>query len=191
MRLITRDDPDAVVHASKVASEFRAKFKKDIVLDIIGYRRHGHNEIDNPMHTQPLMYQRIAKVKPILDLYGDRLIEEGVMTKTQCEAAIAEYEDICDKGYTDSKNIDKLSYSHWLDSPRKGFFEDDEGTIRKSFPSTGISESEMEDIGRKVSTTPDNFTLHGGLKRVLKTRHSLPRLGWWRLCGRCLPFQNL
>merc|ERR1712088_207426 len=111
---VNADDPDAVVHASKVASEFRAKFKKDIVLDIIGYRRHGHNEIDNPMHTQPLMYQRIAKVKPILDLYGDRLIEEGVMTKTQCEAA-----------------------------------------IRKSFPSTGISESEMEDIGRKVSTTPD------------------------------------
>lgn len=167
---VNSDDPDAVIIAAKVCSEFRQKFKKDIVLDIVGYRRHGHNEIDNPMFTQPLMYQSIAKLEPILELYGDRLIKEGILTKQQTESAIAEYENICENGFIASKTHQKISYHHWLDSPWKGFFEDDLGTARKEFPSTGISESRLVHLGNEVSTTPDGFTVHGGLKRVLKGR---------------------
>merc|ERR1711887_63757 len=65
---------------SKVAAEFRQRFKKDVVIDVVGYRRYGHNEIDNPMFTQPLMYQKIASHPAILQKYGEVLVNEGVMT---------------------------------------------------------------------------------------------------------------
>lgn len=72
---VNADDPDAVVAVSRIAAEFRQRFKKDIVIDIIGYRRHGHNEIDEPMFTQPLMYQRIKKITPVMNLYAERFLQ--------------------------------------------------------------------------------------------------------------------
>ena len=77
---VNGDDPEAVVHAAKVATEFRQTFHKDVVLDIICYRRFGHNEGDEPMFTNPLMYNRIKKQKTTLALYEERLVAEGLVS---------------------------------------------------------------------------------------------------------------
>merc|ERR1712178_656450 len=170
---VNADDADAVMIASKVAAEFRQRFKKDVVLDIVGYRRHGHNEIDNPMFPQPLMYQKINEHPTVLAAYTKQLIDEGVLTTAKAQAAEAEYEAICEEGYRESKNSKQLCWSHWLDSPWKGFFEDDEGTIRDYFPATGVSKNSLQLVGQKISEQPKGFALHGGLKRILKARSQL------------------
>ena len=170
---VNADDPDAVATVSRIAGEFRQTFKEDIVINIVGYRRHGHNEIDNPMFTQPAMYQIIAKHKPILQIYGEQLEKEGIMSQQEQEFAIAGYEELLEAGLKESKNIQTLSYNFWLDSPWKHFFQDDFGTIRNQFPPTGITEERILDIGRKVSKVPEGFNLHSGLNRIFKGREKM------------------
>jgi 2-oxoglutarate dehydrogenase E1 component len=125
------------------------------------------------MFTQPLMYQRIAKHKNTLEKYGDKLKNDGTMSLEEQQASIAEYESICEESYQRAKDSKKLDWSHWLDSPWKGFFEDDEGTIRREFPHTGISETSLQNIGNKISEFPKEFKIHGGLKRILKARQEM------------------
>lgn len=72
------DNPEAVMHVCRVAAEWRKTFKKDVIIDLVCYRRHGHNELDQPMFTQPLMYQRIKSTKPVLEIYKKKIIAEGV-----------------------------------------------------------------------------------------------------------------
>ncbi len=78
---VNADDPEAVVHVANIAADYRARFHKDVVVDLVGYRKHGHNEIDEPMFTQPIMYGIIKKHKNVLDLYSEKLISDGVVTK--------------------------------------------------------------------------------------------------------------
>lgn len=75
---VNADDPEAVMHVCNVAAEWRATFHKDVVIDLVCYRRNGHNEIDEPMFTQPLMYRKIKQTKPIIDKYAEKLISEGI-----------------------------------------------------------------------------------------------------------------
>ncbi|KAG0721820.1 OGDH-like, mitochondrial [Chionoecetes opilio] len=82
---VNADDPEAVMHVCNVAADWRHHFHKDVVIDLVCYRRNGHNEIDEPMFTQPLMYNRIRKLKPCIDLYSDKLITEGVVTKEEAK----------------------------------------------------------------------------------------------------------
>lgn len=77
---VNADDPEAVVHVSRVAAEWRATFGSDVVIDLVGYRRYGHNETDEPMFTQPLMYKRIRQMPTVLEKYSNQLLSEGVIT---------------------------------------------------------------------------------------------------------------
>ena len=81
------DDPEAVMHVCKVAAEWRREFQKDVVIDIVGYRRNGHNETDQPMFTQPLMYQIISKHLPVLKKYGMDLMEKNIIKKEEMEVS--------------------------------------------------------------------------------------------------------
>ena len=80
---VNSDDPEAVMHVCKVAAEWRATFHKDVVIDIVSYRRNGHNEIDEPMFTQPLMYRKIKNTSPVLDIYAKSLIDDNVVTSEE------------------------------------------------------------------------------------------------------------
>lgn len=80
---VNSDDPEAVMHVCKVAAEWRATFHKDVVIDIVSYRRNGHNEIDEPMFTQPLMYRKIRNTPPVLDKYAKTLTDDGVVTSEE------------------------------------------------------------------------------------------------------------
>ncbi|XP_030213982.1 oxoglutarate (alpha-ketoglutarate) dehydrogenase a (lipoamide) isoform X3 [Gadus morhua] len=171
---VNADDAEAVMYVCKVAAEWRATFHKDVVVDLVCYRRMGHNEMDEPMFTQPLMYKQIKKQKGVLLKYAEKLIAEGVVTRQEYEEEIAKYDKICEEAYTRSKDEKILHIKHWLDSPWPGFFTLDGQPKSMTCPSTGLSEEDLNHIGQVASSVPvDDFTIHGGLSRILKGRGTM------------------
>ncbi|XP_045446237.1 2-oxoglutarate dehydrogenase, mitochondrial [Melitaea cinxia] len=167
---VNGDNPEAVMHVCNVAAEWRATFHKDVVIDIVSYRRNGHNEVDEPMFTQPLMYQKIRKTKPVLEIYADRLIAEGVVTAEEVKDVKDKYEKICEDAYNQAKQETHIKYKDWLDSPWSGFFE---GKDPLKMSPTGVVEETLVHIGKRFSSPPPNaaeFEIHKGLLRILKAR---------------------
>ncbi|XP_011498666.1 PREDICTED: 2-oxoglutarate dehydrogenase, mitochondrial isoform X3 [Ceratosolen solmsi marchali] len=167
---VNSDDPEAVMHVCKVAAEWRSTFHKDVVIDLVSYRRNGHNEIDEPMFTQPLMYRKIKNTPPAIDLYAKKLVDEGVVTQEEVKKVHEKYEKICEEAYTNAKQETHIKYKDWLDSPWSGFFEGKDPL--KSSP-TGIKEDTLVHIGKKFSSPPPNaaeFVIHKGIERILKAR---------------------
>ncbi|CAK1553529.1 unnamed protein product [Leptosia nina] len=167
---VNSDNPEAVMHVCNVAAEWRATFHKDVVIDIVSYRRNGHNEVDEPMFTQPLMYQKIRKTKPVLEIYADRLIKEGVVTAEEVKDVKDKYEKICEDAYNQAKQETHIKYKDWLDSPWSGFFE---GKDPLKMSPTGVVEETLVHIGKRFSSPPPNaaeFEIHKGLLRILKAR---------------------
>uniref|UniRef100_A0A8B9KTH1 2-oxoglutarate dehydrogenase complex component E1 n=1 Tax=Astyanax mexicanus TaxID=7994 RepID=A0A8B9KTH1_ASTMX len=159
---VNADDPEAVMYVCNVAAEWRATFHKDVVVDLVSYRRNGHNEMDEPMFTQPLMYKQIKKQKPVLQKYAEKLIAEGVVTRQEYEEEIAKYDKICEEAHARSKDEKILHIKHWLDSPWPGFFTLDGQPKSMSCPSTGLTEEELAHIGQVASSVPvEDFTIHG------------------------------
>lgn len=116
---VNADDPEAVMHVCNVAAEWRATFHKDVVIDLVSYRRNGHNEIDEPMFTQPLMYQKIRKHKNCLEIYSDRLVKEGIVSKEDVESVRDKYEKICEEAFLLAKketHIKVISIASMTDS---------------------------------------------------------------------------
>uniref|UniRef100_A0A671M8K1 2-oxoglutarate dehydrogenase complex component E1 n=1 Tax=Sinocyclocheilus anshuiensis TaxID=1608454 RepID=A0A671M8K1_9TELE len=168
---VNADDPEAVMYVCTVAAEWRATFHKDVVVDLVCYRRNGHNEMDEPMFTQPLMYKQIKKQKGVLQKYAEKLIAEGAVSRQEYEEEISKYDKICEEAHARSKDEKILHIKHWLDSPWPGFFTLDGQPKSMSCPSTGLPEEELTHIGQVASSVPvEDFTIHGGLIRILKGR---------------------
>jgi len=170
---VNGDDPEAVVHVCKVAAEWRSTWGKDVVIDIVSYRRNGHNEIDEPMFTQPLMYKKIRNQRNVMDKYTEKLLNEGVVSKQEYEEETAKYDKICEEAYLAAKKEPVMRNSLWLDSPWPDFFSNKD-PMKK--PATGVSEDDLQHISEIFSNSevPDpEFTLHGGLKRTLKIRREM------------------
>ncbi|KAL9905480.1 2-oxoglutarate dehydrogenase-like, mitochondrial isoform 3-T5 [Glossina fuscipes fuscipes] len=189
---VNADDPEAVIHVCKVAAEWRSAFHKDVVIDLVGYRRNGHNEIDEPMFTQPLMYQKIRKHKNCLDLYADKLIAEGTCTSEEIKSVAEKYEKICDEAMELAKKETHIKYKDWLDSPWSGFFE---GKDPLKVSPTGVKEETLIHIGNRFSAPPPNaaeFVIHKGLTRVLAARKAMvdERVADWAL-GEAMAFGSL
>ncbi|XP_036338441.1 2-oxoglutarate dehydrogenase-like, mitochondrial isoform X1 [Rhagoletis pomonella] len=170
---VNADDPEAVVHVSRVAAEWRATFHKDVVIDLVSYRRNGHNEVDEPMFTQPLMYQKIRKHKTCLELYANKLIAEGTVTPEEVKAVADKYDKICEESLELAKQETHIKYKDWLDSPWSGFFE---GKDPLKVSPTGVKEETLIHIGNRFSAPPPNaaeFVIHKGLLRVLAARKNM------------------
>uniref|UniRef100_A0A6I8QQ79 2-oxoglutarate dehydrogenase complex component E1 n=1 Tax=Xenopus tropicalis TaxID=8364 RepID=A0A6I8QQ79_XENTR len=168
---VNADDPEAVMYVCNVAAEWRSTFHKDVVVDLVCYRRNGHNEMDEPMFTQPLMYKQIRKQKTVLQKYAETLISQGVVNQPEYEEEISKYDKICEEAFARSKDEKILHIKHWLDSPWPGFFTLDGQPRSMSCPSTGLSEEVLTHIGTVASSVPvEDFTIHGGLSRILKGR---------------------
>ncbi|XP_078522893.1 2-oxoglutarate dehydrogenase complex component E1 isoform X1 [Lissotriton helveticus] len=168
---VNADDPEAVVYVCNVAAEWRNTFHKDVVVDLVCYRRMGHNEMDEPMFTQPLMYKQIKKQKTVLLKYAETLVSQGVVNQLEYEEEIAKYDKICEEAHNRSKDEKILHIKHWLDSPWPGFFTLDGQPRSMTCPSTGLPEEDLTHIGNVGSSVPvEDFTIHGGLSRILKTR---------------------
>ncbi len=165
---VNGDDPEAVVFAAKVAIEFRQKFHKPVVIDMFCYRRHGHNEGDEPMFTQPVMYKKIASHPGTVEIYSKRLIAEGVMTEGEVEKAKADWRARLDAELEAGSGY-KPNKADWLDGKWAGFKSaDQEEDPRRGV--TGVDIAELKDIGRKITKVPDGFRIHRTVQRFLENR---------------------
>ena len=165
---VNGDDPEAVVFAAKVAIEFRQKFHKPVVIDMFCYRRHGHNEGDEPAFTQPVMYKKIATHPTTLEIYAKRLVAEGILSEGEVEKAKAGWRARLD-AELDAGSGYKPNKADWLDGKWAGFKSaDQEEDPRRGI--TGVDVAELKDIGRKITRVPDGFRVHRTVQRFLENR---------------------
>jgi 2-oxoglutarate dehydrogenase E1 component len=165
---VNGDDPEAVVFAAKVAIEFRQKFHKPVVIDMFCYRRHGHNEGDEPMFTQPVMYKKIASHPGTVEIYSKRLVADGVMTAGEVEKAKADWRARLDAELEAGAGY-KPNKADWLDGKWAGFkHADAEEDPRRGV--TGVDVAVLRDISRKITKVPDGFRVHRTVQRFLENR---------------------
>jgi 2-oxoglutarate dehydrogenase E1 component len=165
---VNGDDPEAVVYAAKVATEFRQKFQKPVVIDMFCYRRHGHNEGDEPSFTQPLMYKAIAAHPTTLEIYGKKLIGEGLITSAEVEKMKADWRHRLDEELDAAQGY-RANKADWLDGRWSGYKTGgDADDPRRG--KTGVDIGELKEIGQKITTLPAGFHLHRTLNRFFENR---------------------
>ena len=170
---VNGDDPEAVVHAAKVATEFRQKFAKDVVLDIFCYRRFGHNEGDEPMFTQPLMYKTIKNHKTTLEIYSERLIKDGLVPHTEIEASKKNFQNILNDEFEAGKNF-QPNKADWLDGRWSHLNQNNENYQRGT---TAISLAQFKKISKALTDVPKGFELHKTVKRQLASKKEILKEG--------------
>ncbi|CCH42044.1 2-oxoglutarate dehydrogenase E1 component [Wickerhamomyces ciferrii] len=167
---VNADDVEGITFIFTLAAEWRATFHTDVIIDVVGYRKYGHNETDQPSFTQPLMYQKISEKKSVIDLYTKKLIDEGSFTKDD----IAEHKqwvwNILEESFTKSKEY-KPTSREWLTTPWEGFKSPKElaNEILPHLP-TAVKEETLKHIGKTISSWPEAFEVHRNLKRILGQR---------------------
>jgi 2-oxoglutarate dehydrogenase E1 component len=165
---VNGDDPEAVVFAAKIATEFRQKFQKPVVIDMFCYRRHGHNEGDEPQFTQPLMYKAIAAHPSTLEIYGNKLIGEGVVTTGEVEKMKADWRARLDVELEAAQSY-RANKADWLDGRWAGFQRAGEADDPRR-GHTGVDIAKLKEIGEKITTLPPGFHLHRTLNRFFDSR---------------------
>ena len=170
---VNGDDPEAVVHAAKVATEFRQKFQKDVVIDIICYRRFGHNEGDEPMFTNPIMYKKIKKQKTTLTLYTDLLVRDGLIPEGEIEDLKTGFQSFLNDEFDAGKNY-KPNKADWLDG-RWAHLDRNKDDYQRG--QTAISEDTFDKVGAALSKLPDDFPVHKTISRLLDNKNKMFRDG--------------
>ena len=160
---VNGDDPEAVVYAAKVATEYRQKFGADVVIDMFCYRRFGHNEGDEPSFTQPLMYKQIRGHKTTREIYAARLEAEGVIPASWEENERAAFKDFLTSEF-DAANGFKPNKADWLDGQWSGFVPPVDDDRRGD---TAVDLETLKRIGKTITSHPSDFTVHKTLARVL------------------------
>lgn len=163
---VNGDDPEAVVHAARVATEFRQKFRKDVVLDIFCYRRFGHNEGDEPMFTNPIMYKNIKKHKTTLQLYTDRLVKDGLIPEGEIEDMKAAFQAHLNEEFEIGKEF-KPNKADWLDGRWSHLDKQDEDYQRGQ---TSIKPETLAEVGTALSRLPEGFPAHKTVARILDAK---------------------
>ncbi|TCL08530.1 2-oxoglutarate dehydrogenase E1 component [Shimia isoporae] len=163
---VNGDDPEAVVHAAKVATEFRQKFQKDVVIDMFCYRRFGHNEGDEPMFTNPVMYKNIKKHKTTLTLYTERLVKDGLIPEGEIEDMKASFQAHLNEEFEAGKEF-KPNKADWLDGRWSHLDKRGEDYERGQ---TSIKDDTLVEIGKALSSVPEGFPLHKTVGRLLDAR---------------------
>ena len=162
---VNGDDPEAVVHCAKIATEYRQKFNRDVVIDIVCYRRFGHNEGDEPSFTQPIMYKKIKSHPTTLSLYGKKLSQEELTTEADLQKEKINFKNFLEKEFTSSKNY--KSELKWFDGAwsrfKPGLGKDKKGA-------SGVDKKLLTEIGKRISKIPENFTIHKTLKKIFDLR---------------------
>ncbi len=166
---VNGDDPEAVTFATKVATEFRQKFKRDVVIDMWCYRRFGHNESDEPSFTQPLMYAAIAKHPPVSELYAARLEREAVIDADFLAAAIDGYTKTLEGDFEDAAGF-KANKADWFEGRWAGLGKPKEEIDTRRAAMTGVPAAQLQAIGTTLTTVPNGFNIHKTLARILDAK---------------------
>ncbi|GAB4129471.1 MAG: 2-oxoglutarate dehydrogenase E1 component [Rhodothalassiaceae bacterium] len=168
---VNGDDPEAVVFACKVATEFRQTFRKDAVVDMFCYRRFGHNESDEPAFTQPLMYAAIRNHPSVLSLYAERLKAEGIVTDAEIEAWTEEFLSKLEDDFEAAREH-KPNRADWLEGRWAGFGRP-EATNLDRRADTGVDEATLREVGKVLTTVPDSLNIHRTLARILDAKERM------------------
>ena len=172
---VNGDDPEAVVHVARIASEFRHEFNRDVVIDMFCYRRHGHNEGDEPMFTQPIMYTAIKKHPTTRDVYARQLEGEGVLADGEAQQIVQAFDDKLEKDFKAATSY-KPNKTDWLEGKWKGlvqltgeeeFLDDD----------TSVSMELLNEVGLSISSVPDDFELNKKIVRQLNAKRTMIESG--------------
>ncbi|KMW58452.1 2-oxoglutarate dehydrogenase E1 component [Candidatus Rhodobacter oscarellae] len=163
---VNGDDPEAVVHAARVATEFRQKFGKDVVIDIFCYRRFGHNEGDEPMFTNPNMYNRIKKHRTTLSLYTERLVKDGLIPEGEIEDMKAQFQAYLNEEFEVGRNY-KPNKADWLDGRWSDMDKASEDYQRGK---TAIGEDTMAEVGAALTRLPEGYPVHRTVQRILDAK---------------------
>ncbi|KAH3901313.1 probable 2-oxoglutarate dehydrogenase, mitochondrial [Saccharomycodes ludwigii] len=167
---VNANDIEAVTFLFNLAAEWRAKFKHDVIIDVVGWRKHGHNETDQPSFTQPLMYQRIAKQKNVIDVYTEKLIAEGSFAKEEIDKHKEWVWGMLEKAYQKSAEY-KPTSREWLTASWEGFKSPRElATEILPHEPTKVDEATLKRIGKTIASWPEGFEVHRNLKRILNNR---------------------
>jgi 2-oxoglutarate dehydrogenase E1 component len=166
---VNGDDPEAVVYVAKVATEFRQRFGKPVVIDMFCYRRHGHNEADEPAFTQPLMYARIAEHPSVVEVYSRRLIDEGLLTREEVDAMQAEFRAFLEEEFAAGDSY-RPNRADWLDGRWSGIGHAEEGARRGD---TGVDLERLREVGRRITSFPKSFTTHKTIARIMAARRKM------------------
>jgi len=165
---VNGDDPEACVFIAELAVEFREKFQQDVVIDMICYRRYGHNEADEPAVTQPMMYEAIRNHPRLVDLHSQRLIDQGFTTRETVDAMVADYRKAIEQGGGVALNVisglEPLSARDWAGL--------DAGDINVSRDTQASAET-IQRLGKKMMTLPEGYQLHHRVKRIMDNRQKM------------------
>ncbi len=170
---VNGDDPEAVTHVAKIATEFRQKFKKDVVIDLFCYRRHGHNETDDPSFTQPIMYRTIATHPTTRQIYAKRLVDEKVLSEDEAEGMVTEFQNRLEGELEASKSF-KPNKADWLEGKWSGL-EIASGDDRRG--TTAVEIETLKKVGTAITTVPEGFNIHKTLARNVGNRRSMIEAG--------------
>ena len=169
---VNGDNPEAVVYATRIATEFRLKFNRDVVIDLVCYRRFGHNEGDEPSFTQPLMYKKIRSHPSTINIYGEKLIKENLISKEELNSQIKQFKDLLDQQFKTAK--DYKPKIEWFEGtwsrykPEKG--KDKRGV-------TGADIDILLNISKKINFVPSEFNIHKTIGKILDTRKNTVEQG--------------
>ena len=172
---VNAEDPEMCLYASKLACQIRFKFSCDVFIDLIGYRKYGHNEADEPFFTQPLLYKTIKEKKTIRELYQDYLIANNLVEKELLEKLEQEFRDELQKNLEASENLldtppepEEMMGGFW-----KNFVQPSSNTIYDVVP-TRVSKEDLIEIRNKIATIPEGFSLHPKLAKIQEARLQIP-----------------
>jgi len=159
------DDPEAVVYAARIASEFRLKFNRDVVVDLICYRRFGHNEGDEPSFTQPLMYKKIRSHPSPVKVYGKNLIEEKIISNDDLDNIIKNFKDLLDDQFKNAKDYKpKIA---WFEGTWSAY-KPEKGKDKRGV--TGADTKKLLEISEKINSSSDDLNLHKTIVKILNNR---------------------
>jgi len=169
---VNGDDPEAVTFACKLASEYRARFKRDVVIDMWCYRRFGHNEGDEPSFTQPLMYAAIRAHPMISEVYGERLIREGVIDRAWIDNYINEYTGLLENEFEAAKSY-LPNKADWFEGRWSGLGKPATPETGRRNVSTAISKVEADVIAKILTTVPADLNIHKTLARIIEAKREM------------------
>lgn len=166
---VNADDIEAVVQVMEIAMEYRQHFKSDIFIDLLGYRKYGHNEGDEPKFTQPHLYNIISKHPNPRDIYFEQLKAEGIMTKEEAKKMTDEYNEFLEKEYEESRKSEKALVYDFLSDEWEGYRHGNQKDFEKS-PDTGVDKKKLLELGEKLATLPEGKKYFRKISKIFKDR---------------------
>jgi 2-oxoglutarate dehydrogenase E1 component len=173
---VNGDDPEAVIFCARMAAEYRMKFSSDIVLDIVCYRRHGHNETDEPAFTQPLMYKAIGRTKTTRTLYAEKLAANGTVSAAESKAMLDDFMKTLEDANSAAKSY-KPNKADWLEGHWAGFTPVDQQEVELTEEPTEVPTGTLKQIGTALAHVPDDFNLNPKIARQLEAKQQAVTTG--------------